>query len=142
MDFASLEARQVAIDTGSGDVRIEASDIEDLSADTGSGDIDIDNRGNRLAHVRADTGSGDVVLRIPRNSSFEARADQGSGTIKCHFPDATPIVSDREVVGYRHGSPGLRIDVDTGSGDLVIEPRDEAAAIGSKTKPGGHSKSS
>jgi len=35
---------------------------------------------------------------------------------------SSPIVRKREVVGYRRGSAQTRISVDTGSGDLILEP--------------------
>jgi DUF4097 and DUF4098 domain-containing protein YvlB len=83
--------------------------------------------GNRLARVRVDTGSGDVRLRLPAGASFRAEADQGSGDLVCGFDDAQPIVERRTVVGYRRGDGRIAIDVDTGSGDLVIEPVAAAA---------------
>jgi hypothetical protein len=39
-----------------------------------------------------------------------------------HFKDAQPIVRHKEVIGYRRGDARTKIDVDTGSGDLMIEP--------------------
>lgn len=38
------------------------------------------------------------------------------------FSDAQPIVHGKQVVGYRRGDGKIRIDVETGSGDVVIEP--------------------
>ena len=78
--------------------------------------------GSRLARVKADTGSGDVVLRLAPDASFEAHADQGSGDLQVLYKDAQPIVRRKEVVGYRRGDARTKIDVDTGSGDLTIEP--------------------
>jgi hypothetical protein len=115
-------ARRVSADTGSGDVVLRGADAEDVSADTGSGDVEIEITGTRLASVKADTGSGSVTVRMPRDVSFEARADMGSGELVSHFADAQPIVNRREVVGYRRGDGHVKIDVDTGSGDVVLEP--------------------
>jgi hypothetical protein len=115
-------ARKVRVDTGSGDVRLVEADIETFEADTGSGNVRLENRGTRLRHVHADTGSGDVSLRLGSAASFEAFADQGSGDLVVRYADATPIVKGREVLGYRRGDGRVRISVDTGSGDLVIEP--------------------
>ena len=111
------------MDTGSGDVEVADADAERFDADTGSGDIEFESRGSRLAHVRADTGSGDVTLRLDPEATFEARADQGSGSIVSRFSGSEPILNKREVVGYRRGDGKLRIRVDTGSGDVVLEPR-------------------
>ncbi len=115
-------ARIIRMDTGSGDVKAAELDAEELDADTGSGNVDIEVRGGRLTRVRADTGSGDVTLRLPHDTAFEATADQGSGDLSVHFDDAQPIVRHKEVIGYRRGDGRVRILVDTGSGDCVIQP--------------------
>ncbi|HET6278690.1 MAG TPA: DUF4097 family beta strand repeat-containing protein [Candidatus Polarisedimenticolia bacterium] len=114
-------AREIDLDTGSGDIIVEGAEVEKFAADTGSGDILLETDSPRLASIDADTGSGDVTLRLGAGASFVAYADQGSGDIVCRFTDAEAIVQRREVVGYRRGGEQIRIDVDTGSGDLVIE---------------------
>jgi len=116
------KARRVDADTGSGSIRLLDADVEEFRADTGSGDVELTAAGSRLARVRADTGSGDVRLRLPADATFVAEADQGSGDLACGFADAQAIVEGRTVVGYRRGAGRIAIDVDTGSGDLVIEP--------------------
>jgi DUF4097 and DUF4098 domain-containing protein YvlB len=118
----SSVVRSVQADTGSGDVRVIDSDIEELDADTGSGDVELKAAGSRLARVTADTGSGDVTLRLGADASFEARADQGSGDLTVRYTDAQPIIRQKEVVGYRRGTARIQIDVDTGSGDVLITP--------------------
>jgi DUF4097 and DUF4098 domain-containing protein YvlB len=70
----------------------------------------------------ADTGSGDVRLRLPRDASFEVRVDLGGGELKSRFDDSQPILEPREVVGYRRGDARIKIRVETGSGDVVVEP--------------------
>jgi DUF4097 and DUF4098 domain-containing protein YvlB len=93
-----------------------------LDADTGSGDLTLESRSSRLAKVTADTGSGDVTLRLAPDASFEAWADQGSGDIRMGYRDAEAIVHHKQIIGYRRGDSRIRIDVNTGSGDLRIEP--------------------
>lgn len=90
-----------------------------LRFDTAAGAIEID---HVSGDVLADSGSGDVRLRLPRDASFELRADTGSGDVKSRFPDSEPIVRRREVIGYRRGDGHVKIDVDTGSGDVTVEP--------------------
>jgi len=116
------KAQRLDVDTGSGDVHVLEADLEEFTADTGSGDVRLENRGARLARVKADTGSGNVLLRLTPDASFEALADQGSGDITMRYKDATPIVRHKELIGYRRGDAKTKIDVDTGSGDLTIEP--------------------
>ncbi len=120
--FDMARAGKVKAATGSGDVHALDLDAEEFNAATGSGNIDFSARGSRLVQVKAGTGSGDVTLRLGPDASFEARADQGSGDIVSRYPDAQPIVRGKEVLGYRRGDGRTKIKIDTGSGDLVIEP--------------------
>jgi DUF4097 and DUF4098 domain-containing protein YvlB len=122
VEVRGAKARKISVDTGSGDVRLKNVDADTMIVDTGSGGVDIESPADRLSRVEADTGSGDVRLRLGDGASFEARADTGSGDIISHYSDAEPIIRRREVVGYRRGDGRIRIEVDTGSGDLVLEP--------------------
>ena len=115
-------ARVIHADTGSGTVRIEKADTEEFSGDSGSGNISFEATGSRLRRIKGDTGSGEIALRLPTDAAFELLADQGSGDLTCRFTDAQPIVKKRTVVGYRRGDGRIRIDVDTGSGDVTIAP--------------------
>jgi len=117
-----VKALRMDVVTGSGDMRVTEGDLEEFLADTGSGSVRLENPGSRLARVKAGTGSGDVVLRLAPDASFEALADQGSGDLTVLYKDAQPIVRHKEVIGYRRGDARTKIDVDTGSGDLTIEP--------------------
>ena len=119
---SAVSARSIAIDSGSGSVRLEDADAEDMNVDTGSGSLELDSPSRRLTRLKADTGSGNVKLRLSPDAGFEARADLGSGDIVNRYSDAQPIVRHREVVGYRRGDGKIRIDVDTGSGSLTLEP--------------------
>jgi hypothetical protein len=119
---------KVDLDTGSGDVSLKAGDVEEFLADTGSGDVTIDIGAARLRHVKASTGSGDVILRLSPDASFEAYVDQGSGDMENRFADATPLVKGREVVGYKRGDGRAKIDIETGSGDFVLEPGTASAS--------------
>ena len=118
----SVAARLLSADTGSGDIRVEDADVESFDADTGSGNVFLESPGAKLVSIKADTGSGYVVLRLAPEASFEALADQGSGDLRVSYKDAQPIVKGREVIGYRRGDSKIHINVNTGSGDLDIEP--------------------
>lgn len=122
------KAHRIKAGTGSGNVRVLEADTEEFDAETGSGDVELEARGARLARVSADTGSGNVLLRLPADASFEAFADQGSGDLTSRFTDAQPILKKKELVGYRRGDGRIKIRVDTGSGDLTIEPLGREAA--------------
>lgn len=117
-----VNARRLKLDTGSGDVQVREAEADELSADTGSGDVEVDLDGSRLSRVTADTGSGDVRLRLGAAAAFEVRASTGSGDVVSRYADAEAIRSGRKVVGYRRGDGRIRINAETGSGDVVLEP--------------------
>ena len=119
---------RVDLDTGSGDVRLKAAEVQELKADTGSGDVTFDIGGGSLKRASFSTGSGDVTLRLGPDASFEARVDQGSGDMDNRFGDAVPIVQGREVIGYKRGDGRAKIDVETGSGDFLLEPGSASAS--------------
>jgi DUF4097 and DUF4098 domain-containing protein YvlB len=118
-----MDVGRLDMHSSSGDFKIQDCDAAEIKAHTGSGDISIENRGSRLADVRVGTGSGDVVLRLPRDASFDAKASLSSGDMHVGFSDGTATTKHGEVVAYRRGSGGTKIDVETGSGNLTIEPR-------------------
>ncbi len=122
VEVREAQADRLEADTGSGDVRLEGIDAEHIKVDTGSGNVTIEAPSARLTRIQADTGSGNVHLHLGAAASFEARADTGSGDVRSRYADAEPILDDHEVVGYRRGDGRIRIDVDTGSGNLVLEP--------------------
>jgi hypothetical protein len=122
LDVSDVETIRLHADTGSGRVRVTRAQAEQVTADTGSGSVDLDLGGSDLRRVQADTGSGNVRLRLPEDASFEIRVDAGGGRVQSRFADAQPILEDEEVTGYRRGAARIKIDVDTGSGDVVVEP--------------------
>lgn len=118
----SVRAERVKLDTGSGDVEASGVVADRLEVDTGSGHVRVEADGRSLRSVRADTGSGDVRLRLGPEAAFELRADTGSGRVESGFADAEPIRRRNEIVGYRRGDARTTIRVDTGSGDVRVEP--------------------
>lgn len=125
----SVTAPKIVATTGSGDIEAAGVAAETFDAGTGSGDVLLRGTGPHLAKVSADTGSGDVTLQLGADASFEVTASQGSGDIVNRYSDAQPIVKGREVIGYRRGGGQTKIRVETGSGDLVVEPGSGHAAI-------------
>jgi hypothetical protein len=122
VDVKEATAHKLRADTGSGDIHVRATGLDSFDADTGSGDISLDARDGALVTVRAETGSGDVTLVLGPQASFEVTTDQGSGDLVSRYDDAKPILSGRELVGYRRGDAKAKIHVETGSGDVVVEP--------------------
>ena len=98
----------IELDTGSGDIHGFDLAGVDVSAETGSGDVvlDVFDPLERL-HVR--TGSGDVALDVPAGG-YRLDVHTGSG--------------DRDLGGVKSDSgAAASIEVDTGSGDVVIRGR-------------------
>lgn len=122
IDVTGSSARFVKADTGSGSVHVEVGDVEEIAADTGSGDVSLEASGSNLSRIKADTGSGDVSVKLPRGAGFQLMADVGSGDVTSDFEDATAIVERRKVKGYKRGDLKVKIDVDTGSGDVSVGP--------------------
>jgi Toastrack DUF4097 len=115
-----FEGEQLDCDTGSGQIRIESVQAERVKLDTGSGDIEA--TGVVADRLDADTGSGDVRVEADGRSLRSVRADTGSGRVESGFEDAEPIRRRNEIVGYRRGDGRTTIRVDTGSGDVRVEP--------------------
>ncbi len=122
VEGTGVRAGRLVADTGSGRVTVKDADLETFEGDTGSGGIVLENRGDRLRRVDADTGSGGVTVRLPSGTGFELRADVGSGDITSDFSDARAIVHHRRVVGYERGDRQVRINADTGSGSVRVDP--------------------
>lgn len=117
-----VDARKVKLDTGSGNVSVREAEADELVADTGSGDVEVELEGSRLQRANADTGSGNVRFRLGEGASFDLRASTGSGDVISRYTDAEAIRDGRKVVGYRRGDGRIRINADTGSGDVLLEP--------------------
>jgi hypothetical protein len=122
IEVRDASAAHIDVDTDSGDVRVSASEANEIDADTGSGSLELEAGGARLRRVRAGTSRGDIRLRLGAEASFEVRGEMGSGEIVSRYPDAEPILRQREVVGYRRGSAQTRISVDSVRGDVILEP--------------------
>lgn len=126
--------------TGSGSVRVETSQVDDLIASTGSGGVDLADVSARS--VRASTGSGSIEARTVTSERLDAstgsggvrmedvtaedvRASTGSGRIRLEF-----LTTPRDLT-IRSGSGGValtlpaaanaELDIGTGSGGISTE---------------------
>jgi DUF4097 and DUF4098 domain-containing protein YvlB len=124
-------------ETGSGHLVLEQSAPGSVRAETGSGGLELRNvRGSLQAqagsgNIKADgeatggwtvhTGSGSVQLRLPQNASFDLNAHTGSGSINLSHPVTVQGSIGRKEVRGKVGGGGVPIEVQTGSGSIVIE---------------------
>jgi len=124
-------------ETGSGHLVLEQTAPGSVRAETGSGGLELRNVHGSLqaqagsGSIKADgeatgewmvhTGSGDVQLRLPQNASFELNAHTGSGSINLNHPVIVQGTIGRKEVRGKVGSGGIPVEIQTGSGDIVID---------------------
>jgi DUF4097 and DUF4098 domain-containing protein YvlB len=124
-------------ETGSGHLLLEQTAPGSVRAETGSGGLELRNVHGSLqaqagsGSIKADgeatgewmvhTGSGDVQLRLPQNASFELNAHTGSGSINLNHPVIVQGTIGRKEVRGKVGSGGIPVEIQTGSGDIVID---------------------
>ena len=118
-----LSAKKFESHTSSGDVRLHDAEIGEFSGRATSGDIEVELRSPGLTQFAARVSSGDVILRLPGESAFQASVRQTSGDFRVRFHGGERFIAEDRTVGYRLGSGGAKIDVDTTSGDFTIAPR-------------------
>lgn len=124
-------------ETGSGRLSLEQSAPGAVHAETGSGGLELRNVHGSLqaragsGSIKADgeasgewvvhTGSGSVQLRLPQNASFDLDAHTGSGSINLNHPVTVQGTIGRKEVRGKVGNGGVPVQVETGSGNIVIE---------------------
>jgi DUF4097 and DUF4098 domain-containing protein YvlB len=124
-------------ETGSGHLVLEQSAPGSVRAETGSGGLELHNLHGSLqaqagsGDIKAEgeatgswtvhTGSGSVQLRLPQNASFDLNAHTGSGSINLSHPVTVQGSIGRKEVRGKVGGGGVPIEVQTGSGSILIE---------------------
>lgn len=124
-------------ETGSGHLALEQSGPGSVRAETGSGGLELHHvhgslqaqagSGNIKAEGEATggwvvhTGSGSVELRLPQNASFDLNAHTGSGSINLSHPVTVQGSIGRKEVRGKVGGGGVPVEVQTGSGNILIE---------------------
>ena len=109
-------AGDVLADTGSGSVTV--TDVEgNVNADTGSGSVTVT---DVVGNVNADTGSGSVELSNVR--AEEILVDTGSGRVILNkVTGSLRVDTGSGGVTATNITAGKIVDVDTGSGSIVVE---------------------
>ncbi len=124
-------------ETGSGHLTLDQSAPGSVRAETGSGGLELRNLHGSLqaqagsGNIKAEgeatgewnvhTGSGSVELRLPQNASFDLNAHTGSGSINLSHPVTVQGSIGRKEVRGKVGGGGVPVQVQTGSGNIVIE---------------------
>ena len=128
----------VDLQTGSGDIELQADGVGDIKAKTGSGSIringlngalyaktgsgDIEAGGKLQGEGNLSSGSGSVRLHLTPDAHFDLEASTGSGDIRIHFPGA-PQQSDssRHHLTAPINGGGQALEIRTGSGDIEVD---------------------
>lgn len=134
MEFSLAAVKEVELDSISGRIQLSTETSPDaVSAETTSGDIHLTLPGAgkltlgstsgevKLAlqsppdELSVDTVSGDVLLCLPKDADFTVRLDTVSGSLD------SELAMKKKGDDYIFGAGAKRYDVDTTSGDLIIE---------------------
>lgn len=123
--------------TGSGHLELEQSSPGSVRAETGSGGLELRNvhgslqanagsgsikaEGDATGEWRVRSGSGSVQLHLPKNASFDLNAHTGSGRIDLNHPVTVQGSIGRKEVRGKVGNGGVPVQVETGSGNIVID---------------------
>ena len=124
-------------ETGSGHLVLDQSAPGSVRAETGSGGLELRNvhgslqaqagsgnikaEGEATGEWNVHTGSGSVELRLPQNASFDLNAHTGSGSINLSHPVTVQGSIGRKEVRGKVGGGGVPVEVQTGSGNILIE---------------------
>ena len=137
----SINANDVAggfdADTGSGRITLEQTAPGAVRADTGSGGMELHGvkgsleakAGSGTIHAEGEpqgdwsvhTGSGTVQLKLPSNAAFDLDAHTSSGSIQVDHPVTVQgSIGRKDIQGKVRGG-GVRVEVETGSGNIEIQ---------------------
>jgi Toastrack DUF4097 len=124
-------------ETGSGHVTLEQTAPGAVRVGTGSGGMDLRGvqgsleakAGSGSIHAEGDptgawtvhTGSGGVQLRLPSDARFDLDAHTSSGSVTVDHPVTVQGSLGRKEVRGRVRGGGVPVEVDTGSGNIVIQ---------------------
>ena len=128
--------QKIAVDTVSGNVKLNHISTNDFNVDTVSGDVFVNGNMNAIdlesvsgnaqlvldnlpSKIECDTVSGDMTIIIPDNDGFIASFDSVSGVLSTNFASS---VSKKEIV-YKNGAVSYFFE--SVSGDVRIEMKND-----------------
>ena len=127
-DLAKGALGECEIETASANVMISDVTFSSVSVETDSGNVVMEGSNG---HMDVDTGSGNVMLQISE-AQKPVEVDTGSGNVTLTLPgDMTPNLQFQSgtgklqnLGGFAFTGGGLRLDVETGTGDLRLLARE------------------
>lgn len=117
---ADVECEELRIDTGSGRVNAAGIGADEANIDTGSGSVTIEFVRMGDSDFIIDTGSGGIDILLPEDASAEILAETGSGNIRLDLTDPRIHHRERDEMALSIGGGDARIQLDTGSGGILI----------------------
>jgi hypothetical protein len=118
VELGDVAAGDLHVDTGSGNVRATGLGVDSALVDTGSGNVRLALSRMGSGRFRIDTGSGQVEMSLPAAAEATVHADTGSGSIR--YESADENLSGKDELDFRIGKGGAEIEIDTGSGSILI----------------------
>ncbi len=128
-DVSVTRCADLAVSTGSGDVRAE-SVAGCLAIKTGSGDVQV---GEAADDLSLSTGSGDLTVEVAHKGRYVVKG--ASGDVRIGVPAGTPVWTDITTLSGRvrsdltpvgapiDGQDHLEIRATTASGDITLQQR-------------------
>jgi DUF4097 and DUF4098 domain-containing protein YvlB len=107
---ASRLGGRVKLETVSGDITLESSQVQELETGTVSGDARLKLVPAARAHLTLESMSGDIRLQLPATLSAHVEAKTFSGNVS----------SDYGKVQHQEHGPGSSLDARVGDGDAQI----------------------
>jgi len=117
---SGLTATELSVDTASGRVSLGCKSVNDVSADTASGDIEIY---GAFSKAECDTASGGVKLVFSQGVGFRVKFESASGKVN----NSTAATYQNRA--YVFGNGQVLAEVDTASGNLVLEQESEDSSL-------------
>ena len=118
----------VTFRASSGDARMtEVDGSVDASSSSGDIDVSIIPVGERMFRLSSSSGDIGIHYLAVRNYGFKLDARTSSGSIDGDMPIRLSRVDRRRLQGVV-GSGNAHLEIETASGDITIEERDEAAS--------------
>lgn len=119
----NIVCSELEVDTGSGSVQARGVSTNEAMIDTGSGSVTLDLLEMGDGDYVIDTGSGSINLYVPDNASAAVHASTGSGGIDVDVDDVDFRRRKHDHVELVIGDAASDIDLETGSGSILIAQR-------------------
>lgn len=109
---SGLTSTELGVDTASGHASLGCKSVTEVNADTASGDVVLY---GAFSRAECDSASGDIKLVFPQGVGFRVEFDSASGKVN----NSTEATFQNKA--YVSGNGQVSVEVDTASGNLILE---------------------